>query len=104
MGANPLNPVLDVMTLGASKLYRDQKDAAQEQADKQQAASEKQAADAAALKKQMLEQPKQTTPDNFLANKNKQLNTLRMGLASTITGAGSLASTPVAGLKSKMGQ
>lgn len=37
------------------------------------------------LQKLSLAQPKVTTPDNFAANKLKTLNTLRLGLASTIT-------------------
>lgn len=52
-------------------------------------ASQEQAAQAAGLQQTLLEQPKQISPDNFLANKNRMLNNMRLGLASTITsGAG----------------
>lgn len=46
---------------------------------------QKQAAD---LQAQTLAQPKKLQSDDFLARKNAQLNKLRMGLASTMTGAG----------------
>lgn len=45
----------------------------------------------------LLKQPKNITPDNFLADKAKQLASLRLGLASTVTGAGG---APSAVLKS----
>lgn len=48
-----------------------------------------QASQAASLEQKILEQPKQISPDNFLANKNRMLKNMRLGLASTITnGAG----------------
>ena len=53
-----------------------------------QVSAAKQAADAEALRKQMLEQPKKVAPDDILASKNKMLNTMRMGMASTMTAAG----------------
>lgn len=37
---------------------------------------------------QLLETPKNISPDNFLALKNQQLANLKLGLASTITGGG----------------
>ena len=37
------------------------------------------------LQKLFLVQPKVTTPDNFAADKLKSLNSLRLGIASTIT-------------------
>jgi len=40
------------------------------------------------LQTQLLQQPKQVSPDNFLATKAKELANLRLGLASTITGGG----------------
>ncbi len=52
-------------------------------------AAAEQAAQTASLNQQLLEQPKQISPDNFLATKNRLLNNMRLGLASTITsGAG----------------
>jgi hypothetical protein len=45
----------------------------------------KQAAD---LQAQTLAQPKKLQSDDFLARKNAQIDKLRMGLASTMTGAG----------------
>lgn len=52
------------------------------------AASRRQADQAADVQKNLLLQPKQITPDNFLASKAAQLANLRLGLASTMTGAG----------------
>jgi hypothetical protein len=64
-----------------------------------------QAEQSAALQKQILSQPKQVASDNFLSTKNAQMNKLRMGLGSTITGAG--LSTPTllggSGGKTKLG-
>ncbi len=52
-------------------------------------AATEQATQAAGLQAQLLQQPKQISPDNFLATKNRMLNNMRLGLASTITsGAG----------------
>lgn len=64
------------------------------------------------LKNTILTKPKQITPDNFLSMKAKQLSNLRLGLASTVTGAGGapspvLSSASLAGSypgKSKLGQ
>ena len=58
------------------------------------------------LAKQTLEQPKVIAPDNFMAQKASQLSKLRLGMASTMTGAGlaqSAALTPASALKSKLG-
>ena len=65
-----------------------------------------QAADAARLAQQTLEQPKIIAPDNFMAQKASQLSKLRLGMASTMTGAGlaqPAALTPASALKSKLG-
>ncbi len=51
-------------------------------------AENNQAAQAAQLEQQTLEQPKMISPDNFLATKTQALANLRLGLASTTTGAG----------------
>lgn len=64
------------------------------------------------LNTQLLQQPKTITPDNFLATKAAQLAQLRLGMASTMTGAGgapgaTLGSTALTGSgpgKTKMGQ
>ena len=53
-----------------------------------------QAAQAANLEQLTLQQPKNISPDNFLASKTNALANLRLGLASTITGAGG-APSPV---------
>ena len=57
-------------------------------------AGETQAAQAAKLETLTLQQPKQISPDNFLASKTNALANLRLGLASTMTGAGG-APSPV---------
>ena len=57
-------------------------------------AEETQAAQAAKLETLTLQQPKQISPDNFLASKTNALANLRLGLASTMTGAGG-APSPV---------
>lgn len=51
-----------------------------------------QQAQAAALQQQLLTQPKNITPDNFLSMKNQQLGNLKLGLASTISGIGGVPS------------
>ena len=69
---------------------------------------QKQAADAQTLLNQ---KPKQISPDNFLSQKAGQLAKLRLGLASTIGGAGGVPSatlsapslTAAGAGKSKMG-
>lgn len=53
------------------------------------------------LQTQILEQPKKVAPDDILAKKNKMLNAMRLGIASTMTGAGMGAG---AGGKQKLGQ
>lgn len=57
-------------------------------------AENNQAAQAAQLEQLTLQQPKNISPDNFLASKTNALANLRLGLASTITGAGG-APSPV---------
>lgn len=57
-------------------------------------AQKTQAAQAAQLETLTLQQPKNISPDNFLASKTNALANLRLGLASTITGAGG-APSPV---------
>lgn len=69
----------------------------------QVALMQKQDADAARLKLDMLQQPKKVAPDDFMARKNKSLNALRMGMASTMTGAGGSLATQPGALKTKMG-
>ena len=54
------------------------------------------AAQAAQLEQLTLEQPKIISPDNFLASKTNALANLRLGLASTITGAGGAPSATLA--------
>lgn len=61
--------------------------------------------------KDLLQKPKQVSPDNFLAIKSRNLANLRLGLASTMTGGGGLPSPvlsapsliPGGGGKSKLG-
>lgn len=57
---------------------------------------------ASGLQRTMLQQPKQITPDNFLAMKSNQLANLRLGIASTISGA-SGSSAPTLGSTSLTG-
>lgn len=57
---------------------------------------------AASLQKTLLTQPKNITPDNFLANKAAQLAGLRLGIAGTVTGAGG-APGPILGSTSLTG-
>ncbi len=59
-----------------------------------QTANAEQAQKAAELTTTLLEQPKQISPDNFLATKTRMLANMRLGLASTITGAGGGAPAP----------
>ena len=56
----------------------------------------KEAAQSLALQTSMAEQPKLTTADNTSANKLRQLMSLRLGMASTMTGAGNLQGAPKA--------
>lgn len=64
------------------------------------------------LQEQLLSQPQNIAPDNFLALKANSLANLRLGLASTMTGAGGSPSPtlsspslqPAAQGKTKMGQ
>lgn len=75
-------------------------------------AASQQQAQAAGLQQTLLTQPKTISPDNFLATKASQLANLRLGLASTVTGAGGapgavLGSTSLTGSgpgKLKLGQ
>ncbi len=71
-------------------------------AGQQSAAMAAQQAQAAQLNQTLLTQPKTISPDNFLAQKSAQLANLRLGLASTIKGAGG-APPPVLGSNSLMG-
>lgn len=61
-------------------------------------ARQDQAAKAAEIQHNLLIQPKQVTPDNFLANKASQLANLRLGMASTVVGSakgsGAVAAAP----------
>ena len=78
---------------------------------KETLATNAQAAQAADIKNTLLTQPKNITPDNFLANKASQLAGLRLGLAGTISSGGApgatLGSTSLTGNypgKPKLGQ
>jgi hypothetical protein len=82
--------------------YNDKKDAKDAQAKIDKVTADN-AAKAETIRIESLQQPKQITPDNFLANKNEQLNKLRLGFASTMSGAGSLALPANPGGKSKLG-
>ena len=56
------------------------------------------------VRMQMEQQPKIMPSDNFAANKARQLAQLRLGMGSTITGAGNPTLQPApAALKSNMG-
>ncbi len=68
--------------------YKTLQNAPRDAAASASAASRDQAAKAADIQRNLLLQPKKVTPDNFLANKASQLANLRLGMASTITGAG----------------
>ena len=72
---------------------------------------DEQRTEAAAMQKTLLEQPKNISPDNFLANKASQLANLRLGLASTVTGMPGVPSPVLSspsltagGGKTKLGQ
>ena len=79
-------------------------DQANQAADAQRKQEATQKAQAEQLRIDTLQQPKQVTPDNFMAQKSKQLAQLRMGIGSTVTGAGNPTLQPApAALKSKMG-
>lgn len=61
---------------------------------KNNALKDAQAQEAHRLQEEMARKPKMVAPDDFLANKSKQLQNMRLGLAQTITGASS-APAPV---------
>lgn len=65
----------------------DAKKAADRNTSETSAAIEDQRKQSDQLKSTLLQTPKQVSPDNYLAMKSKELNRLRLGLASTITGA-----------------
>jgi aspartate/tyrosine/aromatic aminotransferase len=92
---------MDIFTLSLG--HKEDKLAAKRDTDAANKALADQADQAKALQIQTLQQPKQITPDNFLANKNAQLNKLRLGFASTMSGAGSLALPTNPGGKAKLG-
>lgn len=102
MGAKPLESPLAWAVSPIAGIMGMQQKAGDKAEKAMKEANDKAIADAAKLKKEMLEQPKKIQSDNFLAYKNKQLNKLRLGMASTITGAGSPFSG--SGLKTKLGQ
>ena len=91
----------DFLTAGLFK-FEDKK-LAKDASNQQLAYQKQQDANAKTLLIQTAQQPKQITPDNFLANKNAQLNKLRLGFASTMSGAGSLALPANPGGKAKLG-
>ena len=105
MGAKPINSALKVFTLG---MVDPNGDAATKKAsEEQKALSAQQAASAEKLRVETLQQPKQISSDNFLSNKASQLSKLRLGLSSTITGAGnntpSLVPSTNTAAKTKLG-
>lgn len=55
---------------------------------------ELQSRQAAQMETDLAQTPRNISPDNFLANKAKMLQNMRLGLASTITGAGGSPAAP----------
>lgn len=51
----------------------------------------------------ILQQPKKITPDNYMANKSKRLAQLRLGMGSTMTGAGNPSLVAPTPLKNNLG-
>ena len=99
-----LNTLGDVYTLNTLGLRA--KAAAAKSEKEQKAIAATQAAQAASLQTQTLEQPKVVASDNFMANKASQLSKLRLGMASTMSGAGlppTASLAPANTLKTKMG-
>ncbi len=104
-GSNPVNDAIGVglapFTAGTSLALLNRKGSvldsmndiggAANAASNAKTAQSEQASQSAALQTQLLEQPKQISPDNFLATKTRMLANMRLGLASTITGG---AGTP----------
>lgn len=86
MGAKPLQTLTKVFTLG--NIDPAAVEAAKKARNEQKALLDQQAARAEKLRIETLQQPKRISSDNFLSNKASQLAKLRLGLSSTITGAG----------------
>lgn len=63
-------------------------------ADNLQKTQELQSQQAARMEQQLAQRPQNVSPDNFLANKAKMLQNMRLGLASTISGAGGNPAAP----------
>lgn len=74
-------PLQSIATFNMGKMF-------QKPADPLPGILAQQQAQATQLQNQLLQQPKNISPDNFLATKASQLARLRLGMASTITGAG----------------
>jgi hypothetical protein len=80
-------------------------DQANQAADAQRKQEATQKAQAEQLRIDTLQQPKQVTPDNFMAQKSKKLAQLRLGMGSTVTDAGNPPLQPApAALKNKLGE
>lgn len=109
--SNPVSAALSTGA-GAARTVQGLSTPAQTARDSAEVLANEQMADANKMRTQLLQTPKNIAPDNFLADKNRQLANLRLGLASTVTGAGgapsavlSSASLASAGYgKSKLGQ
>lgn len=103
MGAMPF--LTKVLTLGMFDPAGDK--AAEDARNEQRALLARQAAKAEKLRIETLQQPKRISSDNFLSNKASQLAKLRLGMSSTITGAGnttpSLVPSTNTAAKTKLG-
>lgn len=86
-GAGSWDPISKSIT-GLGTYMNQGADAATRATQTQQAATNSANANANNLAEQQLLQPKTITPDNFLADKMKQIQNLRLGLASTISSSG----------------
>jgi len=87
MGAAVLVPSI-VAALAATSAAVESNQQVQHSKGASQAAAAEQQAQGSAIQTQLAQQPKQITPDNFLSMKAGQLANLKLGLASTVTGAG----------------
>jgi hypothetical protein len=84
----PFTGVTSLLASGAATGAFNDIGGAKNAASNMQTAESEQAGQAAALETLTLQQPKTISPDNFLASKTNALANLRLGLASTVTGAG----------------
>lgn len=102
---NLFNPAT-IIARGAAGLDT-MKRAPREAADRLDASMKEQQAKAAALQQQIESQPKVVRPDDFLARKNKALQSMRLGLASTMSPTGFKSPSlgaPSLGGKTALGQ